>query len=216
MIASDTFAMLQYFWMIKDLRRTNEKPLQTTLIPEKLAKVLPPLEKVKTLSDESVALPEYLLRRNKSNDPNAQATLLAVSFRDFGFKQLPSWIEPFQREFAKNDRVDVCKLIISEGWFTRYILRLAVQASVKANTNVEDFDRTLLHFASDSVDFRDPLRMHNLLSGYVFLLDGLGRVRFAASGQASQDELDMLMGLTHELQPAQDKNFVYSPKRRIR
>jgi ATPase complex subunit ATP10 len=197
--------------MIKDLKKTKEKPLQTSIIPEKQAKVLPHLDNVKTLSGEAVSLPDVLLRRNKSNDPNAQSTLLTVSFRDFGFQQLPSWIEPFAKEFDGNTRVQVYRLIISEGWFIKYILRLVVQASVKANTAPEDYDRTLLHFANDSTAFRDPLRMHNLLSGYVFLLDGLGRVRFAGSGQASSEEVDKLIRLTHEL-TMQDRNNGIAPK----
>ncbi|GKY92815.1 hypothetical protein MPSEU_000251100 [Mayamaea pseudoterrestris] len=188
-----------YFWMLKDLKKTNEKPLQTTIIPEKQAKVFPLLENVKTLSGDNVSLPDVLLRRNKSNDPHAQSTLLAVSFRDFGFKHLPSWTEPFIKEFEGNNRVETYKLIVSEGWFTKYILRLAVQASVKANTDPHDYDRTLLHFSNDSIAFRDPLRMHNLLPGYVFLLDGLGRVRFAGSGQASPEEVDKLIQSTHKL-----------------
>ena len=191
--------------MIKDLKRTNEKPLQTTIISEKQSKVLPPLDIIKTLSGESISLPDHLLRRNKSNDPNAQCTLLAVSFRDFGYQQLPSWTEPFAREFANNSRVEVYRLIVSEGWFTRYVLRIAVQASVKANTAAQDYGQTLLHFASDSIAFRDPLRMHNLLSGYVFLLDGLGRVRFAGSGQASAEEVNKLVQLAQELTPPQGK-----------
>jgi mitochondrial ATPase complex subunit ATP10 len=202
--------------MIKDLRKTNEKPLQTTIISEKQAKVLPPMENVKTLSGDSVTLPDHLLRRNKSNDPNAQSTLLAISFRDFGFQQLPSWTDPFAQEFAHNDRVDVFKLIVSEGWFTRYILRMAVQASVKANTAASDYDRTMLHFSSDSIAFRDPLRMHNLLSGYVFLLDGLGRVRFAGSGQASAKDVEQLIQLTHELTPSHEKSAPRNPAKKRR
>jgi ATPase complex subunit ATP10 len=187
--------------MLKDLKKTNEKPLQTTIIPEKQAKILPSLDNIKSLSGNKVKLPDYLLRRNKSNDPHAQSTLLAVSFRDFGYQQLKSWIDPFQNEFGSSNRVEVVKLIVSEGWFTRYILRLAVQASVKSNTAPKDYDNTLLHFASDSGSFRDPLRMHNLLAGYVFLLDGLGRVRFAGSGQATADDMDMLVQLTKDLTP---------------
>jgi ATPase complex subunit ATP10 len=193
------FIVSQYFWMIKDLKRTADKPLQTTIIPEKQSKVLPLLENVANLCGESVQLPGYLLRRNKSNDPLAQSTLLAVSFRDFGYQQLASWVNPFRQQFCSSDRVEVYKLLISEGWLTRYFLRQVIQASVKSNTPVEDYRNTLLHFSSDSDVFRDPLRMHNLMSGYIFLLDGMGRVRLAGSGPASTEDVDTLIRLTNDL-----------------
>jgi hypothetical protein len=41
--------------------------------------------------------------------------------------------------------------------------------------------------------------MHNIMTNYVFLLDDLGRVRFAGSGEASEDEVQRLIEFTKEL-----------------
>lgn len=71
-------------------------------------------------------------------------------------------------------------------------------ALVKRNTPVSQHDNTLLFFG-DNEAFRDSLRMHNIMTGYVFLIDGVGRVRFAASGPATTQELDKLVGFAEEL-----------------
>jgi hypothetical protein len=82
-----------YFWMIKDLKRSDEKPILSndTLIPSRLAKPFPLLPGCKSLTGEKVDLGiDYLTRRNRSGDAAAQCTLVAISFRDFGFRQLPT------------------------------------------------------------------------------------------------------------------------------
>jgi hypothetical protein len=82
-----------YFWMIKDLKRSHEKPIVSneTLIPTRLAKPFPLLPGCKSLTGEKVDLgADYITRRNRSGDAAAQCTLVAISFRDFGFRQLPT------------------------------------------------------------------------------------------------------------------------------
>lgn len=194
-----------YFWNLKDLKRCNEKPVLSNenLIRESDAKVFPQLLGSKNLLGEGIDLPSYCLRKNRSQDPAAQCTLIGISFRDYGFKQLPSWIEPFDAAFAGKDRVEVLKVNISDGWFSRWVLRGFIMGSTKRNTDVKEHGRTVLHFAKTSVleNFRDALRMHNVLTGYVFLLDGLGRVRWAGSGAASEEEAARLIRLTEELTP---------------
>jgi hypothetical protein len=82
-----------YFWMIKDLKRSHEKPIVSneTLIPTRLAKPFPLLPGCKSLTGEKVDIgADYITRRNRSGDAAAQCTLVAISFRDFGFRQLPT------------------------------------------------------------------------------------------------------------------------------
>ena len=42
---------------------------------------------------------------------------------------------------------------------------------MQQNTPPEEHDKTLLYFGSDVDDFRDVLRMHNIMTNYIFLLD---------------------------------------------
>jgi ATPase complex subunit ATP10 len=192
-----------YFWMIKDLRKTNDKPVLSNdkLIPESIAKPFPTLNGLKSLAGEKVDIPAHFLRKNRSRDAAAQCTLVAVSYRDFGYKLLDTWIEPFERAVQGKDRVEICKLNLSEGWLNKWVLQLLIQGLMKKNTPVQEHDRTFIYFRNDLEPFRDALRMHNVLTGYVFLLDGLGRVRFAGSGSATPQEIKNLVELTHELTP---------------
>ena len=73
---------------------------------------------------------------------------------------------------------------------------------MKRNTTPEVQDQTLLYFTggndSQLNDFRDALRMYNEMTGYVLLLDGIGRVRFAGSGTATDEEAQRLISFAKE------------------
>jgi mitochondrial ATPase complex subunit ATP10 len=199
-----------YFWMLKDIRWSNKKPMLADtekLIPETIAKVFPVLTNLKFMGQgwggEKVNLPDYFVRKNRSRDAAAQCTLVVVSFRDFGYQMLPSWVNPLRIAmdvgFVDKDRVEIIRMNVSEGWLNRYILRPVVTFLMRRNTPVHEHGWTLLSFHRDLSDFRDALRMHNVMVGYAFLLDGLGRVRFAGSGEATQEEAHSLILFAKEL-----------------
>ena len=195
-----------YFWMIKDLERSNEKPIQSNelLIPREHAKVFPYLPGLESVSGNiRAAMPDYILRKNRSKDAAAQCTLVAISFRDHGYRLLPSWLDPFQEALAGKDRVELVRLNLSEGWFNKYILGRVIRYLTRRNTPAAEQDSTFLYSGGSGAlePFRDALRMHNLLTGYVFLLDGLGRVRFAGSGSATEEEVERLVRFAKELTP---------------
>jgi ATPase complex subunit ATP10 len=199
--------------MIKDLKRSQEKPVVSNkeLIPEKRAKVFPFLDNLKSLRGGKVDLPEFFLRKNRSHDVDAQCTLVAISFRDFGYNLLASWLDPFAEAMTGKDRVEVVRLNLSEGWVNKWILRGFITGLTKRNTPQSEQDRTFLYFG-DLESFRDSLRMHNVMTGYVFLLDGLGRVRFAGSGPASEEEAERLIRFAKELTPLIVKTPVHRNK----
>jgi ATPase complex subunit ATP10 len=196
--------------MLKDLNRSQEKPILTNpkLIEESMAKVFPPLHGLKSLgsSSESVNVPAHLVRKNRSHDPHAHCTLVAISFRDFGYQQLDSWLKPFRDEFQKKDRVEIIQIQINEGFVNKWLLRGIIRSLATRNTPVEYRESTFLYFENrqhpnDLEHFCDALRMHNTLPGYVFLLDGLARVRFAACGNATEEEIQLLIQFAKELTP---------------
>jgi mitochondrial ATPase complex subunit ATP10 len=110
-----------------------------------------------------------------------------------------SWTLPFREAFRGNHRVEIINLQLTEGWFTSKLLGGMIARIVKHNTPVEDYDTTLLCLRSDLEEFRDALRIHNVMAGYVFLLDGIGRVRFAGSGEATEQELENVIQFAREL-----------------
>jgi ATPase complex subunit ATP10 len=225
-----------YFWMVSDLKKTNQKPTLSneTLIPEEKAQIFPILEGLTTLDDlnTAVALPLVFLERalgleqgkNKQKaSGGGKITLVGITFRDNGFKMMPTWSEPFEEAFAGSkdysDRVQTFSVSITERW-ALYPIRNTVKRVMKNNTPPEKHSSTLAYFGKQEVmDFRDVLRMHNIMTSYVFLLDDLGRVRFAGSGEASDEEVSRLVGFAEELLRESDggattKRTKSSPKKR--
>lgn len=129
---------------------------------------------------------------------------------------LNDWLQPFHQVFKGNDRVETVRLNLNEGYMNRYFLRGIVTSLMRKNTPPAELSSTWIYFASDLSKFRDPIRAHNLLPGYVYLLDGVGRVRFVASGAASDEEVSRLQALAGELlQPtSQHKPTAKRGKRR--
>jgi len=195
-----------FLWMMADLAKTKSKPTfsNTALIPETEAEVFPTFgDCCEMENDEDVILPEYFLRDNRANDPSAQCTLVAISYKDHGNKLLKSWTEPFEQFYGVGqNRAKVMRLFITEGGFMKFLLVGVQKRSIRSNTNPELLSQTLVRFGSDGIlQLNDALRMHNTLTGYVFLLDGLGRVRFAGSGEASENEVQNLIKFAKELTP---------------
>lgn len=206
-----------YFWNIRDMKNTNEKPILSneTLIPEKDSKVFPKLEGLKSLASPSqqINLPDFFMQPppNSSSSisssttfpPKAWCTIVSVSFRDYGFRLLPSWLEPLQQVCDNNNKehVQILRLNITEGWFNSWFLRPVLRVIMKLNTAVALRPWTFLYFGSNKVleECRDALRMHNPMTCFVFLVDANGRVRFAGSGTASDEEVERLILMTRLL-----------------
>ena len=199
----------------KDLKETNNKPIVSSpsIIPVEKAKMFPSLSGNLTTVDDGdtkVTLPEYITRLNRSEDELAQCTLVTVSFNDYGYNLLPSWTKPFAEQILQKShsggRSQIIKVVMNEGKIIQYLSRWVRNSFAKqqatTTTTTDEHETTLLFFGSECPnEFRDTLRMHNTMTGYVFLLDGLGRVRWAGSGSAENDEVDKLIQYAKELTP---------------
>jgi hypothetical protein len=197
-----------YFWMIWDLRNTLQKPTLSNdrLISAREAQFFPELTGLTTLADPTtkVDLPSFFTASpSKSAGTNNKVTLVAISFRESGFKLIPSWIIAMEQHFPPNNTtrpVQTYTVSITEH-LVLYPFRNLLTRAMKQNTpNPIDHSRTLVFFGTkDLDDFRDVLRMHNMMTNYVFLLDMKGRVRFAGSGEATSDDIEHLVKCTKEL-----------------
>ena len=198
---------LGHFWMMNDVANTNKPVLTNThVIPEHKAQRMTTLPNVSVLStDETVDVPSYFVRDNRAKDASAQCTLVAISYKDYGFQLTKTWTDPFLSAFGvQNDRAKVMQLTITEGRLTKFLLSSILKSQYRTSIPLEQHDETLLCFGPNQEvlrDFNDSLRMHNTLTGYVYLLDGLGRVRFAGSGEASDDETKRMIRFARELTP---------------
>lgn len=211
-----------HFWMLRDLRQTGDKPVLTTtttttstLIDEKSAKVFPSLSGLECLDQTAkpnvIDVPTHWLRKNRTQDANSQCTLVGMAFRDYGYSMLQDWLPPIQEKLNEHiynvyrDRVEIVRLSLNEGYWQKYVLKPIVMASMRRNTT-DPVERasTFVHFATSLNDtFRDPIRAHNLMPAYIYLLDGKGRVRWVASGPPSKDkdenEVELLWQAVQEI-----------------
>jgi ATPase complex subunit ATP10 len=124
--------------------------------------------------------------------------LVAISFRNSGYKLIPSWTDPFLKAFEGKSRAQVVKVSITERW-SLYPLQGMLARIMRGNTPPEEHDKTLLYFGTNVDEFRDVIRMHNIMTNYIFLVDDLGRIRFAGSGEATDEEVARVVGFAKEL-----------------
>ena len=139
-----------------------------------------------------------------SKDANAQCTLVAISSKEFGARLLPSWVDPFEKALCNTvdntNRYEVVRITINEGRIDRW-LHPFILSGTKKKIRVEDHSKTLLYYG-DAEEMRDMMRMHNMYTGYVFLVDGIGRVRWAGSGEGSGEEVQSIIKFGLELTTA--------------
>lgn len=196
---------LGFFWAIKELASTNKKPILSNdaVIPAVEAEKFPFLGDMVNLKGEAASIPDFFTRNNRSKDASAKCTLVGISYKDFGAQLLPSWIDPFDMAFRQDganndtDRYEVVRIVINEGRMMK-LLSPFITSGTKKNVPESDHANTLLYYG-DADEFRDILRMHNIYSGYVFLVDGIGRVRWAGSGEGTDDEIQSMIGIANDL-----------------
>ncbi len=210
---------LGYFWAIKELASTNKKPILSNdvVIPAAEAEKFPFLGDMVNLKGETASIPDFFTRNNRSKDASAKCTLVAISYKDFGAQLLPSWIDPFDRAFRQGandtDRYEVVRIIINEGRMMK-LLSPFITSGTRKNVPESDHANTLLYFG-DAEEFRDILRMHNIYTGYVFLVDGIGRVRWAGSGEGTEEEIVSMIGIANDLTKRFQKQLPQSQNPRI-
>lgn len=144
------------------------------------------LQGTKTVLDASFFLP---------SKGKGTCTLVGVSFRQYGYEMLPSWCGPFEERtgFAQVQLSVVDSFLFS-------LMQGYVLNGLKSTVPEHRFQDTFVSFgAAGSGELREALGIDNRLTGYVFLVDGAGRVRWRGSGAATPVELDALVRCAKDL-----------------
>lgn len=144
---------------------------------------------------------------------DAKCTLVNIAFRDSGFKNVETWKTPFNEAFVGDSKVKSVTVSITERW-ALYMLRGTLANLMRKNTPAVEHEKTLLYFGSDVDEFVDVLRMHNLMANYAFLVDELGRIRFAGSGAATEDDISKVVRFARDLSSADSKKGKRKGKQR--
>lgn len=136
-----------------------------------------------------------------------KVTLVALSFKQFGFAQLESWVKPFMERVHEKGKskceikpppVQVVHLSAMEGGFIANLLKGSVLSGLKKVTPPQ-LHATSLVFVGDVNPMVESLDVSNRLVGHIFLVDKEGRVRWRGCGPASELELGRLLEATEIL-----------------
>lgn len=207
-----------YFHEMMELQKTNGKPFVAEAQITKAADATSfPAVTAETLGGPvaEMALPASL--QNK-------VSLVAVSFKQFGFVQLDSWIQPFLevvtaasaaddasgkglkqqrkkragRGRGGNGSTQIVQLSALEGGFIANLLKGSMKGGLLKAIPPERH-ATALVFVGDVDPLCEGLAISNRLIGHAFLVDANGKIRWRACGAATEEEVRRLGTCVAEL-----------------
>lgn len=124
-------------------------------------------------------------------------SLVCLSFRASSQKMAESWSLPFLDAFGAGGRVQAYEVSFIDSWLlSSSPMRRACLKMMRKSSNPQ---RHVVYAFGDNYDFRRKLQIQNLLTGYIYLVDRLGRIRWQGFGSATQEELSSLTACTSSL-----------------
>ncbi|CAN4120410.1 unnamed protein product [Withania somnifera] len=197
-----------YFADINELKQHGGKiaTANKIIIPALAAVKFPALE-VNHSDGSSLKIPIAStgngVKANISEAP--KASLLCLSLR----AMIDSWSKPFLDTFKDSKRVQLYEISFIDSWFLTLspIKKLLLRVMRKSNPH-ESKDalyRQIVYSFGDHYYFRKELKILNLLTGYMFLVDKFGRIRWQGSGLATEEELSSLLSCTSFLLDEESK-----------
>ncbi|GER34423.1 hypothetical protein STAS_10644 [Striga asiatica] len=192
-----------YFADMSELKQHGGKIAMANkiIIPSMAAVKFPTIE-VNNSDGSSLKLPIT----SDANDVNVtksdipKASLLCLSFRASSQHMVDSWSAPFLNTFGNSSDVRLYEVSFIDSWLLtrspikKLLLKIMRKPKPEGEQNV--LQRRIVYSFGDHYYFRKELKILNLLTGYVFLLDNLGRIRWQGFGLATEDEIRSLLSCT--------------------
>ncbi|KAK9079091.1 hypothetical protein SSX86_000761 [Deinandra increscens subsp. villosa] len=167
------------------------------IIPAMAAVKFPQLE-VNSSSGKSFKLPitTFGCESESVKADTPKATLMCLSFRATSQVMTDSWSAPFVETFKDSNKVRLYEISFIESWLLsltpiKKLLLLMLKKSKPQENGV--LHKQIAYAFGDHYYFRKELKILNLLTGYMFLVDKLGRIRWQGFGLATPDELSSLL-----------------------
>ncbi|KAK6141976.1 hypothetical protein DH2020_020763 [Rehmannia glutinosa] len=189
-----------YFADMSEMKKNGGKIAMANkiIIPAVAAVKFPTLE-VNYSDGSSLKLPITSdVNASKSDIP--KASLLCLSFRASSQPMVDSWSSPFLNTFGHSSNVRLYEVSFIDSWLlTRSPIKkllLKIMKKPKPGEKQDILQRQIVYSFGDHYYFRKELQILNLLTGYIFLLDKLGRIRWQGFGLATEDELSSLLSCT--------------------
>ncbi|KAI3822842.1 hypothetical protein L1987_10441 [Smallanthus sonchifolius] len=125
-----------------------------------------------------------------------KAILMCLSFRATSQEMTDSWSAPFIEAFKDSSKVRLYEKSVIESRLLsltpmKKLLLLMLKKSKPQENGV--LHKQIAYAFGDHYYFRKELKILNLLTGYMFLLDKFGRIRWQGFGLATPDELSSLL-----------------------
>lgn len=121
-------------------------------------------------------------------------------FKKHGGKEMiNSWSMPFLEAFRDAKNVHLYEVSFIDSWFLclNPIKKMLLRMMRKSDTDGNDaLQKQIVYSFGDHYYMRKDLRILNLLTGYIFLLDKFGRIRWGGFGLATEEELSSLVSCT--------------------
>ncbi|XP_068648932.1 mitochondrial ATPase complex subunit ATP10 [Aristolochia californica] len=142
-------------------------------------------------------------KSDKSKILMPSASLLCLSFRANSQAMIDSWTTPFMDAFGNSSNIQLYEVSVIESWFLSLIpiKQLLLWTMRKSSSDGKHLalQREIGYSFGDKYYFRKELKILNLLTGYIFLLDKFGRIRWQGYGLATEEEMSSLMSCTSQL-----------------
>ncbi|XP_030484833.2 uncharacterized protein LOC115701229 isoform X2 [Cannabis sativa] len=195
-----------YFADISELKKHGGKIALASkiIIPEMKAVKFPSIE-VNFSNGKALKLPIDLKEKESAADaakssPIPKASLICVSFRANAQSMISSWSLPFLDTFRSSKGVNLYEVSFIDSWLLCQtpIKQLLLRIMKKSNDDGSDdpLKRQIVYSFGDHYYFRKELHILNLLTGYIYLIDKFGRIRWQGYGLATEDELASLLSCT--------------------
>ncbi|XP_048325244.1 mitochondrial ATPase complex subunit ATP10 isoform X1 [Ziziphus jujuba] len=194
-----------YFADISELKKHGGKIAMANkiIIPAAVAMKFPTLE-VNFSGGETIKLPIASNGNgnvvDSDNSSLPKASLLCLSFRANSQGMIDSWTGPFRDAFHGSNDIQLYEVSFIDSWLLcrnpikQLLLRIMRKSDDDGRKDV--LKRQIVYSFGDHYYFRKELKILNLLTGYIFLLDKFGRIRWQGFGSATQDELSSLLSCT--------------------
>ncbi|CAL4910112.1 unnamed protein product [Urochloa decumbens] len=122
------------------------------------------------------------------------ASLVCLSFRASSQKMAESWSSPFLDAFGADKNIHAYEVSFIDSWLLSS--SPVRQTFLKVMRKSNNPQKHVVYAFGDHYDFRKKLQIVNLLTGYIYLIDRQGRIRWQGFGSATQEELSSLTAST--------------------
>jgi len=194
-----------YFDDFKELRDTQGKMFQssTQLTPPSHAPPFPPISA--TAPDGSISPVIPLTAVGGQVEATNQITLICIGLRAGCQPMLEKWAAPFTHQpplpspFPSSLSVVELSIVDSKLMSIWPLKSLLLRESRTAKRPGYAVHPRMLTYFGDSDELRRRLGLANKLTGYIFLVDGKGRIRWQASGFPTKEEICSLILFTQQI-----------------